>query len=173
MANSVSNPRDNFIRAGGFAVKQFNKPLSNGGSFDFFQGDLLWWDSAALQVKPLDSDAHAAFLVGVALRNAYLAPYASMQLSGGPAMVKNYYDTALFGYGGVFTFFSTSGETYNEGDSVFWGNVSNNPQIITKSSGSPTHLVGTVQLNGASAISGGSTVLVPVLVIAQIPVQTL
>lgn len=174
MANSVTIPRNNIVKDVRFQGSVLNYPLSTGGSFDFFQGDLLWWDSSATIVKPLDSDAHAANLVGVAARSAYIAPYASMQQTGGPALVKNYELAALVLFGVIATFFSTSGETYNDGDSVYFGGVANNPQTITKSSGSPTHVVGVVKLPpGGLAISGGSTVLVPVLVIPQIPVQTL
>lgn len=176
MANSVTNPRNNELKDICFALSKMN--YAHGGSsvsFDYQQGDLLYWDSVAKYVKPLDSDAHSAFLVGVAQRSAYIAPYGNAQQSGGPALLKNYHDSALVGFGGIFTFFSTSAESYSDGDVVYWGNVANNPQIISKSSGSPTHAVGVVKLNpaNASAIAGGATVLVPVLVIPQIPVQTL
>ena len=176
MANSVSTPRDNIVRdLRGAGTKELTYPLGGSSvSFDFFQGDLLWFDSSAGYVKPLDSDAHAAYLVGVALANAYIAPYYSMQILNGPAPVKNYALSAVVGLGVIATFYSTSGETYADGDAVYWGGVSNNPQVITKSSGDPTHSVGVVKLApGAAAISGGSTVLVPVLVIPQLPVQSL
>lgn len=176
MANSVSTPRDNIVRdLRGSGTKEITYALGGSSvSFDFFQGDLLWFDSSVGYVKPLDSDAHAAYLVGVALNNAYVAPYYSMQILSGPAPVKNYALSAIAGIGCVATFYSTSGETYADGDAVYWGNVANNPQVITKASGSPTHSVGVVKLApGASAISGSITTIVPVLVIPQLPVQSL
>jgi len=171
MANSASTPRDNVKYDVRFDMSKLKHP--HGGSsvsYDYQQGDLMYWDSSAKYVKPLDSDANAAYLVGVALRSAYLAPYSSMVQSGGPAMVKNFYDACLVGFGAVFTFFSTAGETYTHGDSVYWGLIATYHQFINKTTGS--HAIGTVYAP-EGAITGGATVLVPVLVFPQIPVQSL
>lgn len=175
MANSIRAPRNNIVAdLRGSGTHQVQYPLSTGGSFDYFQGDLLYWDATAAYVKPLDSDAHASHLVGVALNSAYIAPYASMQQSGGPALVKTYELAALVGFGLVATFYSTSGDTYHDNDVVYFAAVLNDPQTITNTAGTNTHSVGVVKLApGASAITGGATVLVPVLVIPQFPVQSL
>ena len=172
MANSTTIPRDNVARALRFYNSLLNYPLSTGGSFDFQQGDLLWWDSAAGYVKPLDSDAHAATLVGVALRSSYVAPYSSVVQAGGPGIVKNYCDSALIGFGLIATLFTTVGDTYVDGTAVYAGA---DAQTITAVAGS--HQVGVVkQVPGTAplgSVAGASGVLVPVLVIPQTPIQTL
>ena len=171
MANSATKPRNNELKDIRFAMSKLNHP--HGGSsvsFDYMMGDLLFWDDAAAYVKPLASDANAQYLVGVSLRGSYLAPFASMQQSGGPGMVKNYYLDALVGFGAIFSFYSTAGDTYNHLDPIFFGT---DAQTITNQAA--THSIGVVMLPtpGTTAIAGGSTVLVPVLVIPQIPVQSL
>lgn len=170
MANSATTPRENLIRNLGSQVRQNNfAHAGSAAAFDYFHGDLLWWDSSAGYVKPLDSDAHAAYLVGAAGRSAYLAPYASMQILSGPAMVKNYFDRALVYFGAVLSFFTTAGDTYTPEQAVYIGA---NAQTITNASGS--HSVGIVKLpENVTTLTGGSTVLANVLVIAQFPIQTL
>ncbi len=172
MANSLTTPRDNFVHGLRGQQNRINKPL--GGSlvsFDYNQGDLCWYDSAVNYAKPLDSDAHAAYLIGPALRSAYIAPYASANLAGGPALVKSYFPSGLFGFGDVYTFFTTAGDTYVDGTAVYFGA---DAQTITAVAGS--HTIGQVYLpagNGLASVAGGSGILVPVLVVPQIPVQTL
>lgn len=169
MANSATTPRDNFLHGLRFSQNRISKPL--GGSlvsFDFFQGDNLWWDSSAGYAKPLDSDAHAAYLLGPALRSAYIAPYASINLVGGPGLVKNYFPSALIGFGDVYTFFTTSGDTYTEGTAVYFGT---DAQTITSQAAS--HSIGVVSLPTGATVAGGAGILVPVLVVPQIPIQSL
>ncbi len=166
----ATQSRDNIIKAVGFDVKKLNYPLSAGGSFDFNQGDLLWFDSSAKYVKPLDSDAHAAYLVGVALRSAFLAPYTNQNLAGGPAIQKNYYGNALVGVGCIASFKCTVGETYEDGAALYAGA---DAQTVTTVAG--TYSVGVVKLaNGGSAIAVATAGQeVQVLVIPQLPVQSL
>jgi hypothetical protein len=169
MANSVTVPRDNFIN--GLRSIQNRISMPHGGStvsFDYMQGDLLYWDSTVQYVKPLDSDAHAANLVGVALRSAYLAPYYSMQLSGGPGPVKNYFDWALIGFGDVYSFFTTAGDSYVPGQSVYFGA---DAQTITNVAA--TKVIGTIWNPAGGAIAGGAGVMVNVLVVPQTPIQSL
>lgn len=169
MANSATTPRDNFQHGLRFTQSRVSRP--HGGSlvsFDYQQADLLWFDSAAGYVKPLDSDAHAASLVGVALRSAYVAPYSSVNAAGGPAILKNYYPNALIGFGDVYTLFTTAGDTYVDGQAVYYGA---DAQTITNVAAS--HSVGVVSLPAGGSVIGGSGVLVPVLIIPQLPVQSL
>lgn len=169
MANSATVARDNFVHGLRGQQNRISAPLGGSAvSFDFNQGDLLWWDVSVGYVKPLDSDAHAAYLAGVALRSAYIAPYASATIAGGPAMVKNYFPSALLGFGDVYTLYSTAAETYAHGTAVYYGA---DAQTITTVAGS--HLIGTVSLPQGGSITGAAGVLVPVLVVPQIPIQSL
>ena len=170
MANSTTTPRDNIIKNSGFQPRQDTTALGGSTvSYDFFQGDLLWFDSSAGYAKPVDSDAHAAYLLGVAARSAYIAPFASMQVLNGPAIVKNYFDRALFYWAVIASFYTTSGDTYTPESTVYIGA---NAQTITNASGS--HAIGIVKLpEQITSLAGGSNVLVNVLVLRQFPVQSL
>ena len=160
---------DNIVKAVGFDVRKLNYPLSNGGSFDFNQGDLLFFDSSAAYVKPLDTDAHAANIVGVALRSAFIAPYTAQNLAAGPGIQKNYYNDALVGFGCIASLKTTVGETYVDGTVLYIGA---DAQTVTTVAGN--HSVGVVKLpSGGDAITGAVGQEVPVLVIPQIPVQSL
>lgn len=164
----ATSPKDNIVKAVGFDVRKLNYPHSTGGSFDYNQGDLLWFDSSAKVVKALDSDAHAAYLCGIALRSSFLAPYTAQNLAGGPAIQKNYYNDALVGIGCIASLKTTVGETYEDGTVLYAGA---DAQTVTTVAGA--HSVGVVKLNGSAAITGAAGVEVPVLVIPQIPVQSL
>lgn len=165
----ATQARDNIVKAVGFDVKKLNYPHIIDGTFDYNQGDLLYFDASAKIVKALDSDAHAAYLAGVALRSAFLAPYSAQNLAGGPALQKNYYQNALVGIGCIASFKTTVGETYEDGTALYLGA---DAQTVTTVAGA--HSIGVVKLpNGGSAITGAAGVEVPVLVIPQIPVQSL
>jgi len=169
----ATKSRNNILKDVRFGVSQLTYALINDGTFDFNQGDLLYWDSSAHIVKALDSDAHAATLVGVAVRAAYLAPYVSFGQASGPAMQKSYYDCALVGFGCVASFYSTNAETYYDNDQVFY---SSDAQTLTKTDPGAGHPVGVVKMPSGSAsltIAGGATVLIPVLVIPQFPIASL
>lgn len=161
--------RDNIVKSLGFDVKKLNYPQAVDGSFDYNQGDLVYFDAGAAIVKALDSDAHAAFLAGVALRGSFLAPYTAQNLSSGPGIQKNYYNDALVGIGCIASFKTMVGETYVDGTVLYAGA---DAQTVTTVAGN--HSVGVVKLpSGGDAITGAVGVEVPVLVIPQIPIQTL
>jgi hypothetical protein len=163
----ATNSRDNIVKAVGFDVKKLNYPLAADGSFDFNQGDLLFFDANI--AKALDSDAHAALLIGVALRPSFLAPYTAQNLAAGPGIQKNYYQDALVGIGCIASFKTTVGETYIDGAPLYAGA---DAQTVTTVAGA--HSVGVVKLNsGGDAVTGAAGVEVPVLVIPQIPIQSL
>ena len=163
-----TNSRDNILRAVGFDVKKLDYPLIQDGTFDFNQGDMLYFDSVAKIVKPLDTDAHAAALVGVALRAAFLALYTAQNLATGPGIQKNYFNTALVGLGCIASMKTTVGETYTDGVALY---VGADAQTVTTVAGS--HSVGVVKLPNGDSITGAAGIEVPVLVIPQVPVQTL
>jgi hypothetical protein len=165
----ATSSRDNIVKAVGFDVKKLNYPHIKDGTFDYNQGDLLWFDASAKIVKALDSDAHAAYLAGVALRSAFLAPYTAQNLAAGPGIQKNYYNDALVGIGCIASLKTTVGETYEDGTAVYAGA---DAQTVTTVAGS--HSVGVIKLpSGGSAVTGAAGIEVPVLVIPQIPVQSL
>ena len=152
-----------------FAGKRMRWALSTGGSFDFQQGDLLWYDSSAKYVKPLDSDAHAAYLVGVAERPAFIAPFSATNVAGGPALQKNYDIDALAIFGCVAGLFGTPGDTYHDGDLVYFGA---DAQTITNTKGGNNNPIGAIKLPAASiataqAYAAGTRY--PVWVFAQYP----
>jgi hypothetical protein len=163
--------RDNIVKASNFDIRKLNYPLSTGGSFDYQAGDLLWFDTSAGYVKPLDSDAHAAYLCGVALRPAYLGPYVGFNLAAGPGQVKNYYNDALVGIECEVSLYTTSGDTYTDGTAVYYGA---NAQTITSQAAS--HIIGYVKLPSGTApltnIAGSATQLVTVALTIAYPVST-
>jgi hypothetical protein len=166
----ATNPRDNFINGLRSQQNRNNFAHKTDGTADYNQADLLYWDSSAKVVKALDSDAHAATLVGVALRSAFIAPYTSINQSGGPAMLKQYFDTALVGFGDIYSFFTTVGDTYAPGDTVYLGA---DAQTITNTAGGSTHGLGTVWMPLGGTLAGAAGVFVNILVVPQTPIQSL
>lgn len=165
----ATQSRDNIVKAVGFDVKKLNYPHKSDGTFDYNQGDMLFFDAAAKVVKPVTADADAQYLCGVALRPSFLAPYAAQNLAGGPALQKNYYQNALVGFGCIASMKTTVGETYEDGAALY---VGADAQTVTTVAGA--HSVGVVKLvNGGSAVTGAAGVEIPVLIIPQVPAQTL
>lgn len=129
------------------------------GSNDFNQGDLLYLDTSSHTVKALDSDAHAAYLVGVASDTSWRNLYGTKQY---PDSGQVEVFTA-----GIFTFNTTSGDTLNDGDAVYIGA---DAQTVTNTAGMMTHKLGIVKLRpGQGAVSGGAGTTIDVLVIPQYP----
>ena len=160
----------NILEDVNFAGKRMRWALSSGGSFDFQQGDLLWYDSTAKYVKPLDSDAHAQYLIGVAEKPAFIAPYSSTQGSSGVALQKNYDQDALVMFGCLAGLYGVSGDTYHDGDQVYWGGV--DAQTITNTKGGNNNVIGVIKfpsaaMGTAQAYAAGTRY--PVWVFAQYP----
>ena len=169
MANSATTPRDSFVHGLRFTQNRLNRPIAgSAAAFDINMGDLSWYDSSVNYAKPLDSDAHAAYLCGVATRSSYIGPYTIATAAGGPTIQKNYLPWGLFGFGDIYTFFTTAGDTYSDGTAVYFGA---DAQTITSVAAS--HTVGTVWMPQGGSVAGGSGILIPILVIAQLPVQSL
>lgn len=172
MANSTTIARDNIVKASNFDIRKLNYPhAGSSAAFDYNQGDLLWWDSAAGYVKPLDTDGHAATSVGVALRSSWLGPFTSFNVVGGPAIGKNYYADALLGLEVIASFYTTAADTYVDGTAVYCGA---NAQTITAVVG--TNIIGYVKVPSGTAplgsIAGGAGVLVNVSIVIKSPVLT-
>lgn len=118
------------------------------------QGDLVYWDATSMTAKALDSDAHAATLLGAALGSSIVNSNIDNTSSSGEPDIN-------IGYGGIFDMKTTSGDLYSEGTPVY---VGADAQTVTSATGS-TNKVGVVRLAPrGSAITGAAGVTVPVLV---------
>lgn len=114
------------------------------------QGELLYLDTSAHIAKPLDSDAHAASILGVALQPS--AVTSSIDSSSEKAV--------QVGWDLVAQLKSTASETYYPGTVVYIGA---DAQTVTTVAGS--NRVGIVVLPvGVASVAGAAGVNVPVLV---------
>ncbi len=106
------------------------------------QGDFTYFDDVAGIAKPVDTDAHAANLLGVALKPSKVS--GSIDVSSEPDIT--------VGYGHIDQKFTTPGETYANGTKVYIGAT---PQTITTVAGS--NPVGTVRLpSGSGPVTGAA-----------------
>jgi hypothetical protein len=136
--------------AGG--LKQLHLPCANSTN-PVNQGDLVYLDSSAHIVKPVDSDAHAASLAGVALQPS--APTSNIDNSSAPAL-----PALMVGMEVVASLKTTASETYVTGTPVYIGA---DAQTITTVSA--TNKIGIVILPPAvSSVTGAAGVRVPVYI---------
>lgn len=129
------------------------------GTADINQGDQCYIDTSAHVVKVLGSsdDTNAAHFIGVALDSSYINPYGT----------KEYSAQIAIGLDGVYTFNTTTGDTYNEGDKVY---VGADAQTVTNTIGGLTKVIGTVKMRpGQSAVAGGTGVTIDVSIEVQWP----
>jgi len=130
-------------------------PIDNSGSHDINAGDLVWYDTSVHYIKSLDSDAHGAYVAGVAQDTSYLNVYGTKE-----------YSPLLGVYVGQIHALNTTGsDTYYTGTPVYYGA---DAQTITAVAG--TNILGYVMLRpGQASVAGGSGVTVDVLVIPLYP----
>ena len=143
---------------GGFAGKGvgYAWAIDKTGSFDINAGDLVWFDTAAHTLKPLDTDAHAAFLVGWAYDSSFINLYGTKK-----------YDDAIVGVAqGAGRFKTTSGDTYHDGDACWLGA---DAQTITNTQGGNSHQIGVIYLPFGNTVTGGAGTLVEMIVLPQFP----
>jgi predicted RecA/RadA family phage recombinase len=136
-------------------------PVLTDGTYDINQGDLLWYDASVHVVKPLDSDAHAAYFAGVALQQSNTTVYGTKTYPTGGVEVATQ---------GIFKFKTITGDTLNHGDAVYF---STDGQTVTNTAGGMTHPIGYVWLKpGQSAVSGatGGSVLIEVMIAPVFPI---
>lgn len=131
-------------------------PIDSSGSFDINQGDLLYFDASAHVAKPLDSDAHAATLLGVAYDSSFLNLYGQKKYEAGVVAV----------CAGVSRLKTTSGDTYHDGDTLYLGADS---QTVTNTAGGSTHPLGVAYLPFGNTVAGGTSVLIECIILAQFP----
>lgn len=150
MSTTAGNPS-----AGGKGVG-YSYSIDKTGSFDINQGDMVWFDTSAHVLKPLDSDAHAAFLAGVAYDSSFLNLYGT-----------KIYEAAVVAIAtGRTRMKTTSGDTYHDGDTLYIGA---DAQTVTNTAGGNTHSVGVVHLPFGNTVSGGSGTLIECIILAQFP----
>lgn len=140
-------------------------PIDKGGSFDINQGDMVWFDTTAHEMKPADTDAHMASFAGVACDSSVISLYTNPS----NAAVKQYSDGLMVLTEGVFFFKTTAGDTYHPGDTVYIGA---DAQTVTNTVGGNTHPVGVVMIiNGAASttVAGATGTTVGVLILPQWP----
>lgn len=135
---------------GGQGFKQLHQPVASASPVK--QGELVYLDTTAHLAKPLDSDAHAATLLGVALQPSVV----TSNLDNGSGVGAE--NSIMVGWDVVADFKSTAAETYYQGDALYLGA---DAQTVTKTVGANTHIVGTVVLpKGVASVVGATGVMV-------------
>jgi len=135
-------------------------PVLTDGTYDINQGDVVYWDSSAHVVKPVDSDAHAAYVAGVALQQSSSKVYGTTVYPTGGIQVATQ---------GVFKFKTITGDTINHGDALYF---STDAQTVTNTAGGMSYPFAYAVLKpGQSAIAGatGGSVLVEALLYVRFP----
>lgn len=149
----MTNPANGVFQGKGIG---FQYPVSSGGSFDINAGDLVWFDTASTLLKPLDTDAHAAFLAGIAYDSSFLNLFGTKK-----------YETAITAYSvGAGRFKTTSGDTYSHGNACYLGA---DAQTITNTVGGNSHIIGYINLPNGNTVAGGAGILVEMIVAGQFP----
>jgi hypothetical protein len=134
--------------------------VKTNGTADINQGDLVYFDATDHVVLPLDSDAHAATLAGVANQSSVLNVYGNKVYSDS--------GTIVVGIKGQYSFATTVGDTYTDGDAVYLGA---DCQTVTNTAGAMTHPLGYVKLSaGQASLVGAAGVKVAVNIVPQFPV---
>ncbi len=156
MANSATNPTDNVV----IKLREPNTfQTDQTGSNDFNLGDMVYMDTSAHQVKPLiNSDANAATFAGIAMNGTSVNVYGT----------KKYFDLVPILEEGNVRLFTTTGDTYHDGDAVY---VGADAQTITNTAGGLTKKLGYVKLPaGITSIAGGSGITVEINITPLWPV---
>lgn len=160
MATTAQN---NIVFTPGGVPRSLKYQVDSGGSHDINQGDLVYFVTASYFVYPLDTDAHAAQLAGVAMRSSFMNPYGT----------KLYDPQIEVAFGCIASFKTTTGDTYHDGDTLYIGA---DAQTVTNTVGGNTHPIGYVKIltapviGTAYTIAGGSGVNIDAFVVAQFPV---
>lgn len=133
--------------------------VKTDGTADFNQGDLVYFDTSAKVVKAAATDANCQYLAGVAGESSNLTLYGTkVYPDSGSVSVKTK---------GTFSFGTTTGDTYSDGDAVYIGA---DAQTVTNQAA--TYAVGYVKLRpGVTSLAGGTgTVKVDVVLYTRFPV---
>jgi len=141
-----------------FADKGFGYvyPIDSTGSYDINAGDLVWMDTSAHVIKPADTDAHMAYLVGYAYDSSFLNLYGTKKYDPGVVAVCT----------GVGKFKTTAGDTYHHGDTLYLGA---DAQTVTNTVGGNTHPIGYVYLPFGGTVSGATGTMIEAIIQPQFP----
>lgn len=128
----------------------FESAYPNVAGNTIHSGDMVWVDTSTADIKALDTDAHAAYFVGVSndTYDTSLAPYANPPVPPVGMSVQRR---------GRFKFYTTNAETYTPGTAVYIGA---NAQTVTLGSTATTHKVGYVSNlgdNSQESLAGTGT----------------
>jgi predicted RecA/RadA family phage recombinase len=120
-------------------------PVDTTGSNDINQGDYVYWDSSAHQVKSIATNGNAATAAGVAASTSYKNLYGT----------KNYQPGGIQVYTrGIFQFKSTASDTINHGDSLYIGA---DAQTLTNTDPGSGNVIAFAWLRlGGTAITGAA-----------------
>lgn len=158
MTNSATTATDN-------VVVKYQEPVQfqtdQTGSNDFNLGDLLYMDTSAHQAKPLiNSDTNAATFCGIAMNGSFVNVYGT----------KKYFDLVPVLTKGIVRLFTTVGDTYHDGDTVY---VGADAQTITNTVGGLTKKLGYVKLAaGITSLAGAAGVTVEIQITPLWPVTS-
>lgn len=156
MSNSATQSTDNVV----IKLREPNTfQTDQTGSNDFNLGDMLYMDTTAHQAKPLiNSDTNAATFCGIAMNGSFVNVYGT----------KKYFDLVPVLQEGNVRLFTTAGDTYHDGDTVY---VGADAQTITNTVGGLTKKLGYVKLPaGITSIAGGVGVTVEINITPLWPV---
>jgi len=147
MATTAKNLIVRSVRPGSI----FESALSViSSAISFNQGDLLYLDTATHLIKALDSDAHAANVLGIArntvVNGKLVSSYSGTAVDAAQAIA----DIAGPQYGVIALLSLKSGDTFNAGDKVYYGG---DAQTVSSTG---TNAVGIFQ-DASITASAGST----------------
>lgn len=131
-------------------------PVSDGGSFDINQGDIVWFDTATHLLKPADSNAHMTAFAGVAYDSSFLNLYGQKKYEAGIAVQQK----------GVARSFQTAGDTYHHGDTVYLGA---DAQTITNTDPGSGNALGSIYLPMGNTVTGAAGSLIEWVILPQFP----
>jgi hypothetical protein len=152
---------DNLVQGGEFAPVDY--PIDTSGTYDFNQGDMLYFDTSAHFVKVVSSDATAAYFCGVAGEGPYIQVFSQ----------KKYADRIPVLARGGFRFKTTAGETYYDGDAVYIGADAQTVSKAASQGGGTSNPVGVVVLAaGQTSLLAAATGFVEVKITARFPALT-
>jgi hypothetical protein len=151
---------DNVVIREDVAPIPYPTDSANAAGTQFNQGDMLFMDTSVHYVKPLDTDAHAAYFVGVALDGSYLQVYSD----------KKYADQVPVGSKGIFRFKTTVGETITDGNPVYIGADAQTVSNVAAAGGGTSYPVGVTRLApGVTSLTGAAGVFVEVHLNTRFP----
>ena len=148
--------KNNLVRQVG-GKKTLSYPILSDGTYDIYQGDMVYFDTSAKVVKPVASNANAQYLAGVAAQPSFVNVYGTKKYVAGLQVL----------VGNIHSMGTVAGQTYAHGDALYY---STDAQTVTPTDPGSGNIVGHVWLkDGQAAVAGASGTEVECLMIAQYP----